>query len=200
MATGLVGAWLAIWLLAVPGVGMADGVAITEGVLAVEVETASGPVTITRVQDPASTIDPDFAKTSRACPPFCIQPEVVAPGVATVGELELIDFLKQKKGVLVDARTQDWHLRGTLPGAVNIPYTEIVGRLGELGCTRKDSGWNCAQSRLTLLFCNGPWCEQSPSAIRAMLKEGFPAERIFYYRGGVQAWKSFGLTMVEGSF
>jgi hypothetical protein len=31
-----------------------------------------------------------------------------------------------------------------------------------------------------------------------MLREGYPAARIRYYRGGMQAWKSLGLTTVEG--
>ena len=48
-------------------------------------------VTIARSQDPANTVNPVYAKTSRNCPPFCIQPAVLAPGVETIGELELVD-------------------------------------------------------------------------------------------------------------
>jgi hypothetical protein len=31
-----------------------------------------------------------------------------------------------------------------------------------------------------------------------MIEAGFPAERIYYYRGGMQMWQLFGLTVVEG--
>jgi hypothetical protein len=33
-----------------------------------------------------------------------------------------------------------------------------------------------------------------------MLAAGYPAQKLFYYRGGVQEWKLLGLTMVDGSF
>jgi hypothetical protein len=35
-------------------------------------------------------------------------------------------------------------------------------------------------------------------AIKAMLREGYPTEKILYYRGGMQAWHILGLTVVEG--
>ncbi|VAW54980.1 FIG00992709: hypothetical protein [hydrothermal vent metagenome] len=46
------------------------------------------------------------------------------------------------------------------------------------------------------LFCNGPWCDQSLRAIKGLINAGYPPEKILYYRGGMQAWKSFGLTTV----
>ncbi|MGA1179662.1 MAG: rhodanese-like domain-containing protein, partial [Marivivens sp.] len=36
---------------------------------------------------------------------------------------------------------------------------------------------------------------QSPTAIRNLLEVGYPAERIFYYRGGMQAWRMLGLSV-----
>jgi rhodanese-related sulfurtransferase len=47
------------------------------------------------------------------------------------------------------------------------------------------------------MYCNGPWCGQSPTAIKRLLRAGYPASRIKYYRGGMQSWESFGLTVVE---
>jgi rhodanese-related sulfurtransferase len=151
-----------------------------------------------RNQDLEATIDPAYAKTSRKCPPFCIQPMQVAPGVTTVGEIELLDFAKDG-GKLIDGRTVDWHVNGTIPGAINMPYTQMADRLDEIGCVKKSDGkWNCDKAEKVLLFCNGPWCGQSPMAIKAMLREGYPAEKILYYRGGMQAWHTLGLTVVEG--
>ena len=163
----------------------------------VTVETVNGPVEIMRDQDPDATIDPTYAKTSRDCPPFCVQPMQVAPGVTTVGEVELLKFA-ETGGKLIDGRTLEWHLNGTIPSAINMPYTEMASRLDEIGCTGSAGNWDCTNAEEVLLFCNGPWCGQSPMAIKAMLREGYPAEKIMYYRGGMQAWHSLGLTVVEG--
>ena len=69
--------------------------------------------------------NPAFAKTSRKCPPFCIQPSTLAPGVETIGEVELIDYVKRMSDgddsiVVIDSRTPDWVGRGTIPGAINV--------------------------------------------------------------------------------
>jgi rhodanese-related sulfurtransferase len=173
-------------------------VKIRPDIASVEVQTPDGPVTIERIQDTENEITGYFAKTSRKCPSFCIQPMLAAEGVATIGELELLDMLTHADAVVVDARTEDWHIRETIPGSLNIPYTEISLRLDELGCERQDDAWQCDQARPVALYCNGAWCGQSPTAIRAMLREGYPVERIHYYRGGMQAWKILGLTTVEG--
>ena len=171
----------------------ADEVFITKGKMSIMV----GEHKIMRNQDQNATINPSFAKTSRKCPPFCIQPQQVAPGVTTVGELEMVNFM-EAGGLVIDARTVEWHVRGTIPGAVNIPYTQVATRLNELGCSKAGEKWDCAGAKTVALFCNGLWCGQSPSAIRAMLREGYPADKILYYRNGMQGWESVGLTVVEG--
>ena len=163
----------------------------------VTVQTANGPVEIMRNQDADATIDPSYARTSRNCPPFCIQPMQVAPGVITVGEIELLEFARTG-GKLIDGRTLEWYLDGTIPSAINMPYTQMADRLDEIGCTGSAGKWDCAEAEKVLLFCNGPWCGQSPMAIKAMLREGYPADKILYYRGGMQAWHTLGLTVVEG--
>ena len=171
-------------------------VKMTKEMSSVTVDTASGKVEITRNPDGNNVINPAFAKTSRKCPPFCIQPMEVAPGVKTVGELEVVQYI-DKGGLIIDARTVEWHVRGTIPGAKNIPFTQVADRLNELGC-KKGTKWDCASAKEVMLFCNGLWCGQSPSAIRAMLREGYPASKILYYRNGMQGWESVGLTVVEG--
>ncbi|MDP6876837.1 MAG: rhodanese-like domain-containing protein [Alphaproteobacteria bacterium] len=178
---------------------MAAEVRITKEIASVTVSTDDGNVVIKRNPDEKNTINPAFAKTSRKCPPFCVQPMQVAPGVKTVGELEVVEFLRDKKGLIIDARTVEWHVRGTIPSAKSIPFTQVASRLNELGCTKSGSKWDCANAKNVLLFCNGLWCGQSPTAIRAMLREGYPAGKISYYRGGMQGWESVGLTVVEGS-
>ncbi len=163
----------------------------------VTVPTEAGPVEIRRDQNPQARLEGDWALTSRECPPFCIQPMVPAEGVTPIGELELLDLLEGGEAVVIDSRTQDWFRGGTIPGAINIPYTEIADRLGDLGCEPDFDGWDCEGAKEVALFCNGLWCGQSPSAIRVMIGVGYPPERIRYYRGGMQSWRLLGLTVVE---
>lgn len=79
------------------------------------------PVEIVRNQDQGNVVTPAFAKTSRKCPPFCIQPMDLAPGVETIGELEVIEYVKRMSEgddsiLLIDSRTPDWVSKGTIPG------------------------------------------------------------------------------------
>lgn len=170
-------------------------VGITKDMPSVTVQTRNGPVEIKRVQDTTHEISGDWAKTSRPCPDFCIQPITPAEGVTTIGEMELIELLSDPDAVVVDSRTRDWFDGGTIPGAINIPYTYILDELGQLGCEPDFEGWDCEGAKRVALFCNGIWCGQSPTAIRNMIEAGYPADRISYYRGGMQVWRLLGLTV-----
>ena len=183
--------------LATPAAAQDRPVGILPDLSAVTVQTPDGPVTIERIQDPDHVITGEFAHTSRPCPAFCIQPMVAAPGVTTIGELELLEMLQDPQVVVIDSRTREWHVEGTIPGAVHMPWDEMTERLDRLGCEIDFDGWDCAAAPRVALFCNGPWCGQSPTAIRAMIAAGYPAERISWYRGGMQAWHMLGLTVVK---
>ena len=114
-----------------------------------------------------------------------IQPMEVAEGVRTVGEVELIAHLK--KGLpAADSRDSDSYHRATIPGAIFLPFTEAAARRGELD-----------HEHPTVFFCNGPQCGQSPRAIRALIDAGYPANRIWYYRGGLHDWITLGLPVVS---
>ncbi|MCO4847818.1 MAG: rhodanese-like domain-containing protein [Yoonia sp.] len=188
---------IALSLAAVSAVAETE-VGITKDMPSVTVDTQSGPVEISRIQDTENKIDGDWARTSRPCPNFCIQPNTPAQGVTSIGELELIEMLQDPDAVVVDSRTRDWFEGGTIPGAVSIPYTYVLDELGQLGCQPDFDGWDCLEAKSVALFCNGIWCGQSPTAIRNMIKAGYPADRISYYRGGMQVWRMLGLT-VTGS-
>ncbi|WP_435988230.1 rhodanese-like domain-containing protein [Sulfitobacter sp. SH22] len=191
-------AWT-IALTFIAGAAMAGNeVGITKDMPSVTVPTANGMVEIDRIQDTENQLSGEWALTSRPCPDFCIQPHSPAEGVTTIGELELIEMLKDPDTVVVDSRTRDWFEGGTIPGAINIPYTYVVDELAQLGCEPDFDGWDCAAAKPVALFCNGVWCGQSPTAIRNMIKAGYPANRIFYYRGGMQTWRLLGLTVIGG--
>ncbi|TDK42148.1 rhodanese-like domain-containing protein [Antarcticimicrobium luteum] len=187
---------LAALALAVPA--LADPVGITKEMMEVAVPLPEGgSATISRIQDNDNKVTGDWALTSRACPPFCIQPHAPAEGVTTIGELELIEMLKDPNAVVVDGRVRSNFEGGSIPGAISIPYTEAADRLGELGCEIDFDGFDCENARPVALFCNGPWCGQSPAAARRMIEAGYPAEKIHYYRGGMQVWRMLGLTVTE---
>ena len=167
-------------------------------------------VRIERIQDTTNHLSNGFAKTSRPCPPFCVRPINLGSGVTTVGEAELIDFVgtkvKDGQGILVDARMPEWVEKGTIPGSVNIPFTILTGGIDSshtkriiklLGAVEvKEGKWDFDNARELLLFCNGLWCGQSPRAIKSLLKIGYPSEKLFWYRGGMQAWQLLGLSTV----
>jgi rhodanese-related sulfurtransferase len=177
-----------------------DEVGITPDMMSVTVETANGPVEIMRNQDTGATLGEFWQQTSRPCPSFCIQPMTPAPGVTTIGELEVLQMVQEDDVVLADGRIRPQYEEGTIPGAVSVPYTEAANRLGELGCEVDFDGWICeGELPRVVLFCNGPWCGQSPTAARRMIEAGYPAENIYYYRGGMQNWHMLGLTVVPGA-
>ncbi|MCV6596794.1 MAG: rhodanese-like domain-containing protein [Mangrovicoccus sp.] len=187
---------LALALSASPLWAEAPKVGITRDLPSASVMHNGAEFEIARNQDTEATISGEFAKTSRACPPFCVQPFEVAEGVSTIGELELIALLQDPEAVVIDSRVEEWFRKGTIPGAVHMPYTQIVDHLGELGCALDFEGWDCSNAKTVALFCNGNWCGQSPSAIRNMIEAGYPPEQISYYRGGMHAWQMLSLPVV----
>ena len=105
-------------------------VQITPEIASITVKHNGKDVTVQREQDQDSRIAEAYAKTSRPCPPFCIQPATLAPGVETIGEVEVLDYLKRLSDgdgsvLVIDSRTPDWVKRGTIPGSVNIPWTRL---------------------------------------------------------------------------
>ncbi|MEQ1668891.1 MAG: rhodanese-like domain-containing protein [Sulfuriferula sp.] len=179
----------------------------------VDVMNNGQKVTIQRNQDANNTINPDFAKTSRKCPPFCIQPGQIALGVDTIGELEVLHYLKKmsdgdKSIIVIDSRTPDWVEKGTIAGAVNIPWDKLnIGKSDpitvqdilekQLGVKNQDGFYMFDNAKTIVMFCNGPWCGQSPTNIKGLLKIGYPANKIKWYRGGMQDWEVLGLSTVK---
>lgn len=196
-----------------PGASFALDVNITADMPSVEVMHNGQKVAIQRIQNQDNNINPAFSKTSRKCPPFCIQPGEIAPGVDTIGELEMMGYLKKmsdgdKNIMVIDSRTPDWVAKGTIPGAVNIPWDKLnIGKSDpitvqeilekQLGAKQSEGFWNFSNAKTLVLFCNGSWCGQSPTNIKGLLKIGYPADKIKWYRGGMQDWEMLGLTTVK---
>nr|MBL8410175.1 sulfurtransferase [Dechloromonas sp.] len=152
------------------------------------VQTKSGPFEITRTMTPC-------AKNKG-----WLQPLIPVPGVHPVTEIEMLHAMNDKDALIVDMREPEDRLKGTIPNSYHIPYTEVAARMDELGCSKAAGKWDCSKAKKVYAFCNGPVCPQSPTAMTAMVRDGFPAEKIYYYRGGMLDWDALGFPIVKGEF
>jgi len=111
-----------------------------------------------------------------------IQPQVLHPGIKTVGELEVIEHLRSG-GRLIDTRQDEYVAEtGTLPGSLAIPWEEITSH-----------AYLFFAEQPIVLFCNGPQCAATPRAVEKLLDAGVTPEAMLYYRGGLQDWMALGL-------
>lgn len=203
-----------IWFVLVsPSFADSDAVVnITATLPYVDVKHKGKTVRIQRNQEPGNIVEFEYAETSRPCPPYCIQPIKLAPGIETIGELEIINYLQQASKdesiLIIDSREPKWLVNGMIPGAINIPWTRLYNKTAsdaavaeilqfQFNAVLTGKLWNFENVKLLVFYCNGPWCGQSPTNIRALLSIGYPAHRIKWYRGGMQSWKLFGLTTIK---
>ena len=193
---------------------LAAEVNITPEIESVSVMHGDSEVNIMRNQNQKNTVNPAFAKTSRKCPPFCIQPATLAPGVETIAELEMLEYLRRRSEgddsvLIIDSRTPAWVAKGTIPGAINIPWTSLspakgadpisIGEILEeqFNARNLEGLWDFNDVRTLVMFCNGMWCGQSPNNIKILLGYGYPSHKIKWYRGGMQNWEILGLTTAK---
>ncbi len=207
------------------GSGISGTVVLGEGYITPEIKEIdvmhNGKlVTITRATDKKATIPVAFTHTARACPPFCVQPITAATNVGTIGELEVLHYLKRasrgdRSVLVVDSRTPEWVQQGTIPGSVSIPWnkisldtpamfaedseTEILNDIlsNDFGVRITNGKRDFRNAKTLVMYCNGSWCAQSSTNIKTLIKLGYPAYKIKWYRGGMQSWLSLGLTTVK---
>ena len=185
----------------------AKKVMISPGVYSIDVMHKGKKVTIMRNQSRKNTISKYYQPTHRGK----IQP--IAPfaphAVETIGALEMIAYLQQHEEkpdslIIIDSRTKDWVKRGTIPGTVNIAFTEfkeddraVEIMEDEFDVLSAGNALKFENAKILVMYCNGIWCGQSPTAINKLLRFGYPAAKIKYFRGGMQNWESLGLTVVK---
>ena len=201
----------ALCIFCIASSASAVDVRITENLESVEVQHNGKKIIIMRNQNPDNKVNPTYAMTSRECPPFCVQPGTLAEGVETIGELEMLEYLKRssngdKTVLVIDSRTPDWVAKGTIPGSVNIPWTTLNPLAGadpftiadileqKFDAVSQEGLWDYTNAKTLVLFCNGMWCSQSPNNIRTLLRFGYPPHKLKWYRGGMQNWENLGLT------
>jgi len=188
---------------------LATEVNIVEGLPYVDVDVNGENIKIQRIQDTEHKLRNSYTKTSRPTPPFNIQPFEPIKGVTTVTELDVINFIKGKvsenEGLLIDARMPKWYQYGTIPGALNVPFSILGGDANPyieqiftlFGVEKENDKWNFDDAQTLLIFDNGPWCQQGVAEMKHLIRLGFPKNKILYYRGGMQFWQILGLTTMK---
>ncbi len=183
-------------------------VPIMSGVKSIEMNLNDEKFTLMRNQTAGNKISPLYETTNRGTP----QPIILAKGVETLGEIEFIEYMKKAQTdetiAIIDSRKPGWFAKLRIPGAVNVPFTDfdeeetaIEMMEDEMGVVQKEDGTlDFSNAKTLALYCNGYWCGQTPGMVKnakyALLKMGYPASKIKYYRGGMQAWTSLGFTVV----
>jgi len=137
-----------------------------------------------------------------------LSPMSLDEDITTYGELEVLAFIKQMQTddsmILIDVCREEFYNYRTIPGAVNMPFYHFKERssfefeedMKDLGVyfNQKDDSLDFTHAKTITIFCNGPWCSLSVTAIEALLDIGYPAEKISWYRGGMQEWLAAGMT------
>lgn len=180
-----------------------DKVKITPDISYVYIYHKGKAVKAHRIQDTKHKLTGDYARTFR--PGTHIQPIDLANGVQTVGEVEVLEFMQQKvnkkKGLILDVRDKASYKQESIPSAVNIPVrikdnaAAMEKIFTSMGMKKNSEGtWDSGGAIELMVYCDGLWCVKSTEMVEALLAKGYPAEKIYYYRGGFQMWKILGFT------
>jgi len=143
--------------------------------------------------------------SKHTCPPFCIQP-IKIKGITTVGELEVLNFLKnlnnKEPKLLIDVRSNRAYKRNTIPSAINIPYNMIKDKskyqkevLKLLGGKNIGNKWRFKYPSTLLIFAESEEHEEAFKTIQTLLNLSYPHDKIFFYRSGIKSWHRLGLTL-----
>ncbi len=96
-----------------------------------------------------------------------------------VSREDLAVWLEARDVTVLDVRHEDEFALGHLPGAVNIPISELEHRLSELPANRE-----------VVAYCRGPYCILSFEAVAALRERNYSARRL---ADGYPGWKVSGL-------
>jgi rhodanese-related sulfurtransferase len=78
-------------------------------------------------------------------------PEIAKPGYTIISLSQLQRLLRERHGILIDARNGDEYTRGHIEGARNIPALDTDRHIEELITIPRDT--------LMIIYCNGPECD-----------------------------------------
>ena len=92
---------------------------------------------------------------------------------------ELLERARQGLVTVLDVRPPEEFAAGHLPGAINIPLSELEDRLQDLPAEQE-----------VVAYCRGPHCVLAFDAVARLRAKGVPARRL---EGGFPEWRRAGL-------
>ena len=102
-----------------------------------------------------------------------------------VSRAELTQRIKKGLVTVIDVRPEDEFALGHVPGARNVPLSQLRRHLSKLN--RKTE---------IIAYCRGPYCVLSFEAVAQLRKLGFKARRL---EDGLPEWKAAGLPVQTGA-
>lgn len=98
---------------------------------------------------------------------------------------ELLQRARRGLVTVVDVRPPEEYRAGHLPGAINLPLSELESGLSGLNLSKE-----------VVAYCRGPYCVLAYDAVAKLRKGGFTARRL---ENGFPEWKYAGLPVEVGS-
>ena len=108
----------------------------------------------------------------------------VKDGLEPLPANELLDRARDGLVTVIDVRPPEEFAAGHVPGALNIPLSELERHLAELPPDRE-----------VVAYCRGPYCVLAYEAVDRLRKKGFQARRL---QDGFPEWKGAGLPVDHG--
>jgi rhodanese-related sulfurtransferase len=108
-----------------------------------------------------------------------VWPEGSGPAAPPVPLAEALDLRDRGEAVLVDVRSREDYAEGHLPGAVNIPASQVEERAAEIR----------RMGRLPILYCACPEESSSVRAVRTLQAKGIDARVL---ADGIRGWQETG--------
>lgn len=103
----------------------------------------------------------------------------VKDGLEPLPANELLERARDGLVTVIDVRPPEEFAAGHVPGALNIPLSELERHLADLPTDRE-----------VVAYCRGPYCVLAYEAVDRLRKKGFQARRL---QDGFPEWKGAGL-------